>query len=58
MAPRRKPLPPHEGVNEALAVVLLELRTRHGLSQEQLGHEIGSGRTYISELERERKHRR
>jgi transcriptional regulator with XRE-family HTH domain len=39
-------------VEEAFGRVLRELREEEGLSQEQLGFEIDSGRTYISELER------
>jgi transcriptional regulator with XRE-family HTH domain len=39
-------------VEEAFGQVLRELRKEHGLSQEQLGFEVDSGRTYISELER------
>jgi len=32
--------------------VLREVREEAGLSQERLGHDAGSGRTYISQLER------
>lgn len=32
--------------------VLRELREKAGMSQERLGHEAESGRTYISQLER------
>jgi transcriptional regulator with XRE-family HTH domain len=32
--------------------VLRSIRTERGLSQERLGNESGSGRTYISQLER------
>jgi len=39
-------------VEEAFGRVLRELREEIGLSQEQLGFEVHSGRTYISELER------
>jgi transcriptional regulator with XRE-family HTH domain len=39
-------------VEEAFGQVLRDLRKTHGLSQEQLGLELDSGRTYISELER------
>lgn len=39
-------------VEEAFGRVLRDLRESHGLSQEQLGFELDSGRTYISELER------
>ncbi|MEX0983918.1 MAG: helix-turn-helix transcriptional regulator [Actinomycetota bacterium] len=35
-----------------LGGVLREMRLERGLSQEELGHAIGSGRTYLSELER------
>jgi len=47
--PTRAPRPT---VDEAFGLVLAELRRERGVSQEQLGHESGSGRTYISELER------
>jgi transcriptional regulator with XRE-family HTH domain len=39
-------------VDEAFGVVLRSLRLDRGLSQEQLGNDSTSGRTYISELER------
>ncbi len=39
-------------VDEAFGRVLRELRQEAGLSQEALGHEAGSGRTYLSQLER------
>jgi transcriptional regulator with XRE-family HTH domain len=39
-------------VEQAFGQVLRALREERGLSQEQLGHEIESGRTYISQLER------
>lgn len=39
-------------VEEAFGVVLRDIREEQGLSQEQLGFELDSGRTYISELER------
>ncbi|MEX2394424.1 MAG: helix-turn-helix transcriptional regulator [Actinomycetota bacterium] len=39
-------------VEEAFGRVLRDLRVENGLSQEQLGFELESGRTYISELER------
>ena len=35
--------------------MLRALREERGISQEQLGHEIESGRTYISQLEHDRK---
>jgi transcriptional regulator with XRE-family HTH domain len=41
---------PH--VDEAFGLVLRSLRLARGLSQERLGNDAGSGRTYISELER------
>jgi transcriptional regulator with XRE-family HTH domain len=47
--PVRRPRPT---VDEAFGRVLAELRHAKGLSQEQLGNESGSGRTFISELER------
>ena len=43
---------PSLSVDEAFGQVLAELRHAKGLSQEQLGNESGSGRTFISELER------
>jgi len=49
-APRRPPTP--ERVDLAFGRVLRSLRERQGLSQERLGHESQSGRTFISELER------
>jgi transcriptional regulator with XRE-family HTH domain len=36
---------------EAFGIVLRELRTKHGLSQETLAHEAGLERNYISLLE-------
>jgi transcriptional regulator with XRE-family HTH domain len=39
-------------VDRAFGAVLRSLRRKRGLSQERLGHEAGSGRTYISQLER------
>ena len=36
---------------EAFGIVLRELRTKHGLSQESLAHEAGLERNYISLLE-------
>jgi len=39
-------------IEQATGGALRSLRTRRGLSQEALGHEIRSGRTYISQLER------
>lgn len=36
---------------EAFGLVLRELRTKHGLSQEALAHEAGVERNYISLLE-------
>ena len=39
-------------VDHAFGRVLRELRTQSGLSQEALGLEVKSGRTYISQLER------
>lgn len=41
-----------ETVEQAFGAVLRELRHGRGISQERLGHDTGSGRTYISELER------
>ncbi|MFN2640917.1 MAG: helix-turn-helix domain-containing protein [Actinomycetota bacterium] len=39
-------------VEEAFGAVLRELRKSKGLSQERLGYDADSGRTYISQLER------
>jgi transcriptional regulator with XRE-family HTH domain len=36
---------------EAFGIVLRELRTKHGMSQELLAHEAGLERNYISLLE-------
>lgn len=47
--PARRPTP---SVDEAFGRVLADLRHAKGLSQEQLGNDSGSGRTFISELER------
>jgi len=44
--------PERLSVDEAFGRVLRTVRTERGMSQETLGHESGSGRTYISELER------
>jgi transcriptional regulator with XRE-family HTH domain len=41
-----------QSLEQAFASVLRELRHERGLSQERLGLESGSGRTYISQLER------
>lgn len=41
-----------EAVDRAFGEVLRNLRFQAGLSQERLGLDIGSGRTYISQLER------
>jgi transcriptional regulator with XRE-family HTH domain len=48
--PRRSPAP--EDVDLAFGRVLRSLREHQGLSQEALGHESDTGRTFISELER------
>jgi transcriptional regulator with XRE-family HTH domain len=48
--PRRDP--DRLSVEQAFGRVLWSLRAEQGLSQEALGHATGSGRTYISELER------
>jgi transcriptional regulator with XRE-family HTH domain len=50
--PPRRPKSEVLTVEEAFGRVLRELRLEHGLSQEQLGFDLDSGRTYISELER------
>lgn len=41
-----------DDVKRRLATNLRRLRLAKGLSQEALAHEVGSQRTYISELER------
>lgn len=46
----RPPNPPE--VDRAFGRVLKELRLENELSQERLGLDIGSGRTFVSELER------
>ena len=46
------PAAPQRPVEEAFGRVLRALREERGLSQEQLAHEAGSGRTFVSELER------
>jgi transcriptional regulator with XRE-family HTH domain len=43
---------PRLSVDEAFGLVLAELRAERGISQEGLGNESSSGRTFISELER------
>jgi len=48
MAPRHK-----KSLEEAFGEIIRSIREEHpGLSQERLGQESGSGRTYVSELER------
>jgi len=44
--------PERLSVDEAFGRVLRTVRTERGMSQETLGHESESGRTYVSELER------
>jgi transcriptional regulator with XRE-family HTH domain len=39
-------------VEEAFGQTLRDYRLERGVSQEQLGFELDSGRTYVSELER------
>lgn len=39
-------------IEQAFGRVLRTLREERGISQERLGHDSGSGRTYISQLER------
>lgn len=39
-------------IETAFGAVLADLRNAREISQEALGHEAGSGRTYISQLER------
>jgi transcriptional regulator with XRE-family HTH domain len=39
-------------VDAAFGRVVRALRLERGLSQEQLGHDSGGGRTFVSELER------
>jgi transcriptional regulator with XRE-family HTH domain len=50
--PRRRRPPAPEDIDLAFGRVLRSLREDRGLSQEALGHECRSGRTFISELER------
>ncbi len=52
MAPTRRRTPKGPDVDLAFGRVLRELREETGVSQERLGQEAGSGRTYISQLER------
>jgi transcriptional regulator with XRE-family HTH domain len=52
MAPARGSSTRQPTPEQAFGQVLRELREKCGLSQERLGHEIDSGRTYISQLER------
>ncbi len=49
-----EPEPWEAGVGQAFGRVLAKTRIRAGLSQEQLAHEAGVHRTYISLLERGR----
>ena len=42
-------------IDDAFGRVLARLRRQRGLSQEGLGHAAESGRTFISELERDRR---
>jgi transcriptional regulator with XRE-family HTH domain len=46
------PSPPARAVDEAFGRVLARIRHERGFSQEGLGNASGSGRTYVSELER------
>jgi len=48
----RDTAPDPAAVNLAFGAALREARSNAGLSQEQLAHAAGSGRTYIGELER------
>ena len=50
--PRRRRSPAPEDVDLASGRVLRSLREEQSLSQEALGHESQTGRTFISELER------
>ena len=54
MVPQRR-ASSRDRVDEAFGRVLRALRLEQGLSQEQLGHDSGSGRTYVSQLERAEK---
>ena len=45
-------VPGRAPTTEALGLAVRELRTRSGLSQEQLGHRSGLHPTYISGIER------
>jgi transcriptional regulator with XRE-family HTH domain len=46
------PRPPRPSVDDAFGRVLAELRREAGYSQERLGNDSGTGRTFVSELER------
>jgi transcriptional regulator with XRE-family HTH domain len=46
------PSPKRPTFEEVVGRVLRSIRTDRGLSQERLGNESGSGRTYASQLER------
>jgi transcriptional regulator with XRE-family HTH domain len=50
--PSQRPKRQRFTVDEAFGRVLRSVRTERGLSQEALGNESGSGRTFISQLER------
>ncbi len=50
--PRARTVPTGPAVDRAFGRVLRRVRTDQGLSQEALGLATGSGRTFISQLER------
>jgi DNA-binding XRE family transcriptional regulator len=52
MSPSRRRTVPPPSFEQVVGQILRELRTEQGLSQERLGNEAGSGRTYVSQLER------
>jgi transcriptional regulator with XRE-family HTH domain len=47
--------PDRPSFDEAIGRFLAELRRERGLSQERLGNDAGSGRTFIRDLERARR---
>jgi transcriptional regulator with XRE-family HTH domain len=50
--PPARPTPRRLSVDEAFGRVLREVRAKSGLSQEALALAAGSGRTFVSQLER------
>lgn len=47
--------PDRRAIDQAFGAVLRTLREEQGLSQEALGNQTGTGRTYVSQLERAEK---